>query len=98
MYICFHIYGGWGGLGVKSFFFLAIWKTSLIQLNHRLLVFISLPAALLPSVTQPGVWNLQEVTRDPASCHIQFLLLIRPWSTTETVRKIHYLGHNCRIY
>jgi len=89
LYVCLYIY--WAG---------AVWESSLVQLNSKLFVFISLPAVLLPIITQCYTARCPEpagANTDPASCHIQFSLLTRPWSTTETVRKIHHLGHNCGI-
>lgn len=43
---------------------MAMWKSSLVQTNHRLLVFINLPAVVLPSISQPSAGNLLEL-RDP---------------------------------
>lgn len=59
MYICIHIYVC---LCIDIVFGYMEVKPG--SVNHRLLVFFSLPAALLPSasVTQPGVWNQQELT------------------------------------
>lgn len=73
---------------------MAIWKSSLVQANHRLLVFINLPAVVLPSISQPSAGNLLELR--PCS-HIQVLLSVRPRTTTETLRNMHYLRHNCGV-